>query len=44
MTIDPEGVDRDGRDADAQGKKKDELQFTFKQCSQDGASVSTLSI
>ncbi len=38
MAIDLEGVDRDGRDADAQGKRKDELQFTLEQWSQDGAS------
>jgi hypothetical protein len=31
MAIDPKGVDRDGIDADAQGKRKDELQFTFEQ-------------
>ncbi len=31
MAIDPEGVDRDGRDADAQGDRKDELQFTLEQ-------------
>jgi hypothetical protein len=33
MAIDPEGVNRDGRDADAQGmwKWKDELQFTLEQ-------------
>jgi len=29
MAIDLEGVDRDGRDADAQGKRKDKLQFTL---------------
>jgi hypothetical protein len=29
MAIDPEGVDRDGRDADAQGERKDELQLNF---------------
>ena len=38
MAIDPKGVDRDGIDADAQGKRKDELQFTLEQLSQDGAS------
>ena len=38
MTIDLKGVDHDGRDADAQGKRNDELQITFEQCSQDGAS------
>jgi len=31
MAIDPEDVDRDGRDANAQGKRKDKLQFTFEQ-------------
>jgi len=31
MAIDLEGVDRDGRDADAQGDRKDELQFTLEQ-------------
>jgi hypothetical protein len=31
MTIDPKGVDRDGRDVDAQGKRNDELQITFEQ-------------
>jgi hypothetical protein len=31
MAIDPEGVDCDGRDANVQGKRKDELQFTFEQ-------------
>jgi hypothetical protein len=31
MAIDPEGVNCDGRDADAQGKRKNELQFTFEQ-------------
>jgi len=31
MAIDPEGVDHDGRDAYAQGDRKDELQFTLEQ-------------
>jgi len=31
MAIDPEGVDRDGRDADAQGNRKVDLQFTLEQ-------------
>jgi hypothetical protein len=31
MEIGPEGIDRDGRDADPQGERKDELQFTFEQ-------------
>ena len=31
MAIDPEGVDCDGHDANVQGKRKDELQFTFEQ-------------
>ena len=31
MAIDPEGVDRDGRDADAQGEKKEDSQFNFEQ-------------
>jgi hypothetical protein len=31
MAIDPKGVNRDGRDADAQGMWKDELQFTLEQ-------------
>ncbi len=31
MAIDPEGVDHDERDADAQGKMRDELQFIFEQ-------------
>ena len=38
MAIDPEGVDRDGHDANAQGKRKDKLQFIFEQWTQDGAS------
>jgi len=29
MVIDPEGIDWDGCDANAQGGKKDELQFNF---------------
>jgi hypothetical protein len=31
MAIDPEGVDRDGHDADAQGKRKEDSQFNFEQ-------------
>jgi hypothetical protein len=31
MGIDPEGVDRDGCDADPQDKRKDKLQFNFEQ-------------
>jgi hypothetical protein len=31
MAIDPEGIDCDGRDANAQGERKDELQFNFEQ-------------
>jgi len=31
MAIDPKGVDRDVRDADAQSMWKDELQFTLEQ-------------
>ena len=38
MAIDLEGINRDGCDADAQGKRKDKLQFTFKKWTQDGAS------
>jgi hypothetical protein len=31
MAIDPEGVARDGRDADAQDERKEDSQFNFEQ-------------
>jgi hypothetical protein len=31
MVIDPEGIDGDWCDLDAQGKRKDKLQLTFEQ-------------
>jgi hypothetical protein len=31
MAIDPEGIDCDGRDANAQGERKHKLKFNFEQ-------------